>query len=260
MSAVEPSSDLLIEIERFQRSIVELEERLVTLDEQSAVRGIHISRKGSPEEILRACMLQAELHAQREAEAAGVARALQIMQEVLAQKQALIQGQSEGEATPSTVKRLPAEPITPKGFQPYGQVIWASEDGQAYGPEDAQLNLSNGIPRFYIMRLKQKGRQFHRITRHQRCTQCLGSLEGKSWWLAVAPPSATPQPPLEAIVAFQIPGNCFVNLEVGTWHAGPYFSQDFVDFYNLELSDTNITDHDTCNLLEHYGVRFEICP
>jgi ureidoglycolate hydrolase len=157
-----------------------------------------------------------------------------------------------------TVQTITAQEITPESFQPFGQVIFAAEDGGEYGPEDAQLDLSQGTPRFYIMRLHQRGRQFHQITRHRRCTQCLGSLNGHTWFIAVAPPANDPQPQPEQIQAFRIPGNCFIKLEVGTWHAGPYFDPETVDFYNLELSDTNITDHQTCNLLETYQLEFEI--
>lgn len=153
---------------------------------------------------------------------------------------------------------LPAQPITPETFQPYGQVIFASEDGKPFDAEDAQLVLDRGIPRFYIMRLHNKGRFFSRITRHQNCTQCLGSLEGKDWLIAVAPPCDRDRPDLEAIAAFRVPGNCFIKLHLGTWHAGPYFDQEFVDFYNLELSDTNLIDHFTHDLLKHDGLEFEI--
>jgi len=156
------------------------------------------------------------------------------------------------------LKRIEAQPITPELFRPYGQVISASEDGQSYGPTDAQLQLQNGIPRFYIMRLRDRGLRFHKITRHLQCTQCLGSLEGKDWLLGVAPPSDAPFPDWEDITVFRIPGNCFVKLAIGTWHAGPYFEHDSVDFYNLELSDTNVVDHDTCNLVKDFGVEFEI--
>jgi len=155
-------------------------------------------------------------------------------------------------------RSLVAQPITAQAFQPYGQVIFAAEDGKNYDAEDAQLLLNGGIPRFYIMRLHCPGRRFFRITRHQKCTQCLGSLEGKSWLLAVAPPCGAESPAWEAIVAFQIPGNCFVKLEAGTWHAGPHFDQEAIDFYNLELSDTNVADHHTCNLRKIYGIEFEI--
>lgn len=156
------------------------------------------------------------------------------------------------------LKQIPAIAITPDRFKPYGQLIVASEDGKPYSSDDAQLDLSNGTPRFYIMRLCDRGLRFHKITRHLCCTQCLGALEGKDWLLGVAPTTDRPQPNWEAIEVFHIPGNCFIKLEVGTWHAGPYFEHPSVDFYNLELKDTNVVDHDTCNLLESFGVEFEI--
>lgn len=156
------------------------------------------------------------------------------------------------------LKQVSPVEITPELFQPFGQVISATEDGQAYGVEDAQLQLQNGTPRFYIMRLRDRGLKFHKITRHQQCTQCLGALAGKDWFMGVAPPSDAAQPDWEAIQIFRIPGTCFIKLNVGTWHAGPYFAHPSVDFYNLELSDTNIVDHDTCNLLESFGVEYEV--
>ncbi len=159
----------------------------------------------------------------------------------------------------NSIQQLPAEWITPERFRPYGQVIFASQDGKSYDADDAQLNIQNGTPRFYIMRLHHKGRKFHKITRHIQCTQCLGSLEGKDWLIAVAPPnSEVDEPALEDIVAFHIPGNCFIKLEMGTWHAGPYFNHDFVDFYNLELNNTNVVDHFTHDFLKSNQLQFEI--
>ncbi|HEY9779440.1 MAG TPA: ureidoglycolate lyase [Leptolyngbyaceae cyanobacterium] len=161
--------------------------------------------------------------------------------------------------TSKTVQQLLAKWATKENFQPYGQAISASVDGKLYDVEDAQLNLQNGIPRFYIMRLQDKGRKFHTITRHVKCTQCLGSLSGKDWLIAVAPPNNDiDRPRLEDITAFRIPGNCFIKLEVGTWHAGPYFEGGYVDFYNLELADTNVVDHFTHNFLTSHQLEFEI--
>lgn len=161
--------------------------------------------------------------------------------------------------TTKTVQQLPAEWVTPDNFRRYGQVIFASHDGKAYNVEDAQLNLQNGIPRFYIMRLQSRGRKFHTITRHGQCTQCLGSLEGKDWLIAVCPPNNNvDKPKLEEIAAFRIPGNCFIKLNVGTWHAGPYFDHEFVDFYNLELSDTNVVDHFTHNFLKSHQLELQM--
>ena len=157
-----------------------------------------------------------------------------------------------------TLKSLKADLITPEAFASFGQVILPSADGATYGPEDAQLKLDEGIPCFYIMQLKGRGRQFHAITRHQNCTQCLGSLEGADWFMGVAPPCEANDPDPDAIRAFRIPGNCFIKLHVGTWHAGPLFEVPLVNFYNLELSDTNVTDHHTCNLRSRYRLEFEI--
>jgi ureidoglycolate hydrolase len=158
-----------------------------------------------------------------------------------------------------TVQQLKSQLITPQNFQAYGQVIYASEDGKNFDQEDAQLDLQNGIPRFYIMRLQEKGRKFHKITRHVKCTQCLGSLDGKDWLMAVCPPNNDiNEPVLSEIAAFRIPGNCFIKLNVGTWHAGPYFDHGFVDFYNLELSDTNVVDHFTHDFVKSHNLAFEM--
>lgn len=162
-------------------------------------------------------------------------------------------------STLSKIQKLRSQLITPENFQPYGQVIYVSKDGKNFDQEDAQLNLQNGIPRFYIMRLQEKGRQFHHITRHVKCTQCLGSLDSKDWFMVVCPPNNhINEPELSKIAAFQIPGNCFIKLDMGTWHAGPYFDHEFVDFYNLELSDTNVVDHFTHNYLKSHNLSFEI--
>lgn len=159
---------------------------------------------------------------------------------------------------PQTTRILTAQQITSEEFRPFGQVIWPTEDGRSFDQEDAQLTLDQGIPRFYIMRLRQRGRQFSKITRHVCCTQCLGSLDGEPWLIAVAPPSDTVTPDPAAIAAFRVPGDCFIKLHVGSWHAGPYFDQDRVDFYNLELNDTNQVDHHTCDLAAVYGLEFEL--
>lgn len=63
----------------------------------------------------------------------------------------------------STIQELPSQLITPENFQPYGQVIYASKDGKNFDQEDAQLNLQNGIPRFYIMRLQKKDGNFTKL-------------------------------------------------------------------------------------------------
>jgi ureidoglycolate lyase len=159
---------------------------------------------------------------------------------------------------------LKPAPINAAGFAPFGQVIAPAEDGNPFGPNDAQLVLTNGTPRLYIMRLHERGLRAERITRHCRVTQCLAAMGGKAWLIAVAPPvapddlAAMPDP--ATIRAFRIPGTLAIKLHRGTWHAGPFFTEPTIDFLNLELSDTNETDHVNCYLARDLGItlRFEV--
>lgn len=48
----------------------------------------------------------------------------------------------------AVIKLKPIE-ATPETFKEFGQVIEASNDGEEFGPNDAQLDLSHGIPRSY---------------------------------------------------------------------------------------------------------------
>ena len=43
------------------------------------------------------------------------------------------------------------------------------------------------------------------------------------------------------VCVFRVEGLKFLKLNRGTWHAGPLFKADTMDFYNLELSNTNVS-------------------
>ncbi|CAO2197059.1 unnamed protein product [Urochloa humidicola] len=184
------------------------------------------------------------------------------------------------------VVTLRAVEATPESFAPFGQVV-AGSDGAKYGPDDAQLDLSRGIPRFYLMRLENQPLKFSSITHHANVTQCLGSIGGQDWYLGVAKPSLVdgassdeqslshftsgvakpaqsraghyylPPDPAEVCV-FRVSGLKFLKLHRGTWHAGPLFRADAMDFYNLELSNTNEVDHTTHRFRKHDGVTFVV--
>jgi len=152
------------------------------------------------------------------------------------------------------VRMLDLHELTDHGFAPYGQVIAPLRTGgqgaeTQYDPEtsasEAKLVLHHGEPRLWIMHLPHVGLGFSRIARHRRVTQCLGSLGGKEWLIAVAPPgdpSDDARPRIEDIVAFRVPGDRLIKLHVGTWHAGPHFVHDDCQFINLENLDTNRRD------------------
>lgn len=146
-------------------------------------------------------------------------------------------------------KPMTPERATPETIAPFGTLIEAGEDGTPFGPGDARLELGEGTPRLYIMRLPARPLLVHGITRHSRVTQCLASAQGKDWFVCLAAPDAVRDAPdFDAIRCFRIPGGTALALKRGAWHAGPFFAEDSHDFLNLELSDTNDTDHHTAKL------------
>jgi hypothetical protein len=114
-----------------------------------------------------------------------------------------------------------------------------------------------------LMRLQNTTLQFSGITHHAKTTQCLGSLNLLPWYIGVIQPTiigATERvdlqkypevlkgdgydylpPAVEDIRLFKVEGPRFLKLHAGTWHAGPLFEEPWMDFYNLELSNTNVS-------------------
>ncbi|MEL7328899.1 MAG: Ureidoglycolate hydrolase, partial [Cyanobacteria bacterium J06559_1] len=62
---------------------------------------------------------------------------------------------------PVRTQPISAIPITSEAFAPFGQAIWPQPDDRPFSLQDAQLQLQNGTPRFYIMQLHQRGRKFN---------------------------------------------------------------------------------------------------
>jgi ureidoglycolate lyase len=157
---------------------------------------------------------------------------------------------------------LAVEPVTAAAFAPYGTLLQGAEDGKPFGPDEAQLELGRGTPRFYVLRLKHREAAFRQITRHMQVTQCLASVGGKPWQIAVAPPDAPDDPDaacdLSRLKAFTIPGNAAIALHRSTWHAGPFFQEPMLEFFNLELADTNQVDHHNCPLDTLFGVTVRL--
>src|SRR4029079_13028320 len=116
----------------------------------------------------------------------------------------------------STANTIPAQALDAKLFAPYGEVIYPRTAGSQFdvnpydpetGAEEPSLTLTNGTPRLWIMRLKKNGLVFSKLARHRRVTQCLGSLQGKEWFVAVAPPGEMTDgagPELTRMAAFRI--------------------------------------------------------
>lgn len=62
----------------------------------------------------------------------------------------------------------------------------------------------------------------------------------------------------DGVQVFKITGPKFLKLNRGTWHAGPLFKPDTMDFYNLELSNTNVVDHTTHDFEKENAAVFVI--
>jgi ureidoglycolate hydrolase len=146
---------------------------------------------------------------------------------------------------------------TAETFAPFGELIVVSPYGKHFGPDDAVLDLSAGQPRFYIMRSPFHGTTFTRMTRHSRVTQCLGARDNRDWFIALAPPDAARSAPDSGMIrAFHIPGDTAIKLNKGTWHAGPFFTWEWVDFYNLEMVDTNQVDSQSFDFGATHGLMY----
>jgi ureidoglycolate hydrolase len=148
---------------------------------------------------------------------------------------------------------IQAQDLTDEAFAPYGDIIKPRISGEqfdraySYDPSKerthVKLVMTNGEPILRIMHQRLRGLMFSKMARHRRVSQCLGSLQGKEWFVAVAAPTSDDSyPRLADITAFRIPGDCIIKLHVGTWHAGPHFKHQECLFLNLENDDTNTFD------------------
>lgn len=168
----------------------------------------------------------------------------------------------------STPHWLPLKELTSEAFAPYGEIVQPVRTrGQAapagehpMSQEDAKLDLSGGVPRLWIMDLPDVGLSFSKIARHRRVTQCLGSMEGKEWFISVAPPGDPAENTrlrIQDIAAFRVPSDVIVKLHVGTWHAGPHTVGKVGLFVNLEHADTNTNDNQVVELGVEFRYRME---
>ena len=104
---------------------------------------------------------------------------------------------------------LPAHPlsattVTAETFEPFGVVLTPLADGTPFTAEEAVLDVSGGIPRFYLMSLDDKTPEFTRVTRHLETTQTLMAVGDVEWTIAVAP-AGIDEPSLGDLRAFRIP-------------------------------------------------------
>lgn len=147
---------------------------------------------------------------------------------------------------------------TDPAFLDYGQPITPVGDLTPYGDQDAKLFFDAGAIRFYVMHLEHPGLLVTSMARHTHCSQCLASADAQPWWLAVAAPDLDRETiNTGSLALFRIEPRQAIKLHPGTWHAGPYFTNTTAAFYNLELANTKVADHTTCDLLAPVSLQLQ---
>ena len=160
-----------------------------------------------------------------------------------------------------TTATLTSLPLQNCRFERFGTAIIPVDDMTPHSEVDAQLKFEGADLRYYVMRLRHRPAVLASMTRHQRATQCLGSADAQPWWLAVAAPELLPEELCAASVQLvQVHSGEAVKLHQGTWHAGPFFHAPSALFYNLELGDTNLTDHNFQALIAPIKLMLDPSP
>ncbi len=155
-----------------------------------------------------------------------------------------------------TTPWISARPLHDSSFDRFGTALLPVDDMTPHSDRDARLQFAQDNLRYYVMRLRRRPAVVGSMTRHLNASQCLGSADAQPWWLAVAASTITPEQ-LDATTVQLVkvmPGEG-VKLHQGTWHAGPFFDADTALFFNLELSDTNLNDHNCKQLATPLRLR-----
>ena len=131
-------------------------------------------------------------------------------------------------------------------FTRFGTAILPVDDMTPHSSCDAELKFNGDNLRYYVMRLHRRAAVLGSMTRHIQATQCLGSADAQPWWLAVATAKLqSEQLDHSTVQLVKVQPGEAVKLHQGTWHAGPFFIAATALFFNLELSDTNLADHNS---------------
>lgn len=144
-----------------------------------------------------------------------------------------------------------AEPLTEKGFAPFGQVIAAGDMAmELRGDEVFHLN---------VLHYERRPLRCDHLNRHHRATQALVALGGKPTLLVVAPPEPdfSAAEDLDTVRAFVCDGSAGVNLALHVWHWGPYPLMDHVDLVNVQ-GRFFATDNEVAHLERDLGTVVEV--
>jgi ureidoglycolate lyase len=149
------------------------------------------------------------------------------------------------------VHTVAAEPLTPQGWRPFGQVI---------GRDDCALELRDGAEfHLDVLRYTWHPLRCELLNRHHTATQALIPLGGAPAVVVVAPPGVdfSDAAHLSTIRAFVISGDLGINLAIATWHWGPYPLGAEVHLANFQARDV-ADDNEIAHLERDLGTVIEV--
>ena len=152
-----------------------------------------------------------------------------------------------------TAHVVTARHLSAESFSPYGEVLRPTADGSPPLPGEDRLDLSRGTPRFYLMQLADKPARFISITRHRQVTQCLAAVGGSRVAARRRPARRPRRPHAPAVAGLRWPGSwCPATSPSCCTGArgmpGRSSTPPTMSFFNLELADTNVVDHQSHSL------------
>ena len=145
-----------------------------------------------------------------------------------------------------------AEPLTPEGFRPFGQVI---------GLDDVRIELKNDeVFHLDIISYDRKPIRAAVLNRHHNATQSLVALNAKPTVIIVGPPDVdfSSEDHLDALRAFLCDGSTGINLALRTWHEGPFPIGAHVDLVNVQGKHVLENDNEVAYLERDLGVVVEV--
>ena len=159
------------------------------------------------------------------------------------------------------VHKLKVELMTAKAFEPFGEVMEASER-PAHERRFFPINFEiEGKTTLDVIWQPYAGRTFRTLERHFSVTQTFVPLEGSPSVVAVAPPTDPNDPndipSPDDVRAFLIDLNRGYAYKIGTWHSLDryVFSPPGASFVilNVEPNPTQVVDYQ-----ESFGITFEL--
>jgi ureidoglycolate lyase len=118
--------------------------------------------------------------------------------------------------------RLVAEPLTPKAFAPFGDVLAAPEEfGRAYFDEGLRTTRATAWPSLSVSRVRPLASlplEAKVMERHEFSSQSFVPLDVSRWLVVVAPSSADGGPDANRAVAFLVGPGQGITYHANTWH------------------------------------------